>query len=238
MKNLLSSFLIIITLTTYSQDLSKIQSQIDSLKKVKKEYESKIQFIDLRIKDLEERKTSSQFEKVESLDYPIAQQLQIKIRDKDNSSGKIIYEPKNGENLKLVDFNDDNKYWTVSYMNKIGYVNEIFIQNNLTISEFKKSILLKKSREETVDKSIREKERQLRLIKKYGTSDAERIFRGQYWIGMTDEMAKESLGKPDNLNRSVGSWGTHEQWIYESRTINKTILYLYFENGTLTSFQN
>lgn len=238
MKNLLNSFLILLTTTTYSQDLSKIQSQIDSLKKVKNEYESKIQFIDLRIKELEERKTSSQFEKVESLDYPIAQQLQIKIRDKDNSSGKIISEPKNGENLKLVDFNGDSKYWTVSYMNKIGYVNEVFIQNNLTVSEFKKSILLKKSKDEAVDKSIREKERQLRLIKMYGASDAERIFRGQYWIGMSDEMAKESLGKPDNVNRTVGSWGTHEQWTYESRTIDKTILYLYFENGTLASFQN
>ena len=50
---------------------------------------------------------------------------------------------------------------------------------------------------------------------------------------MTDKMARESIGYPDDINSSVGSWGTHEQWVYEKKD-----LYLYFENGILTSFQN
>lgn len=38
-------------------------------------------------------------------------------------------------------------------------------------------------------------------------------------------------GSPGSINRSVGSWGVHEQWVYGNT-------YLYFENGILTSFQD
>ena len=45
------------------------------------------------------------------------------------------------------------------------------------------------------------------------------------------QMALESWGQPDDINRSVGSWGVHEQWVYGDE-------YLYFENGKLTSWQD
>lgn len=50
---------------------------------------------------------------------------------------------------------------------------------------------------------------------------------------MTKEMARESLGKPDDINVSSGSWGRHEQWVYNYRR-----LYLYFEGDTMTSYQH
>lgn len=50
---------------------------------------------------------------------------------------------------------------------------------------------------------------------------------------MTDKMAKASLGNPDDINKSTGSWGVHEQWVYSKKDI-----YLYFENGKLTSIQD
>lgn len=50
-------------------------------------------------------------------------------------------------------------------------------------------------------------------------------------IGMTPEMAEMSWGKPQKINQDSGSWGIHEQWIYDDQ-------YLYFENGKLTSFQS
>ena len=49
---------------------------------------------------------------------------------------------------------------------------------------------------------------------------------------MTTEMAIESLGYPSDINKSVTSWGVHEQWIYDSKE-----LYIYFENGILRSYQ-
>ena len=46
---------------------------------------------------------------------------------------------------------------------------------------------------------------------------------------MTDEQVRMAWGKPETINRSVGSWGTREHWIY-GRT------YLYFENGFLRRY--
>jgi hypothetical protein len=48
---------------------------------------------------------------------------------------------------------------------------------------------------------------------------------------MTKAMLIESIGNPDDINRTVGSWGVHEQWIY-SRT------YIYLENDIVTSWQD
>ena len=49
---------------------------------------------------------------------------------------------------------------------------------------------------------------------------------------MTQEKAILSMGgKPYDINKSVGSWGTHEQWCYDGG------IYLYFEDGLLTSWQ-
>lgn len=48
---------------------------------------------------------------------------------------------------------------------------------------------------------------------------------------MTKEMCKEAWGEPYDINRSSGSWGTHEQWVYGSS-------YLYFEGNKLTAIQN
>jgi hypothetical protein len=50
-------------------------------------------------------------------------------------------------------------------------------------------------------------------------------------IGMTSNQVISSWGKPEKNNRTVGSWGTHEQWVYGNT-------YLYFENGIFTSFQD
>ena len=57
------------------------------------------------------------------------------------------------------------------------------------------------------------------------------ISEGSVILGMTKAMVTASVGYPDDINRTVGSWGVHEQWIYSS-------YYLYFENGVLTSWQD
>lgn len=74
-------------------------------------------------------------------------------------------------------------------------------------------------------------EKKQSLIDRYGARIAERIRNHEIWLGMTRAMAIESLGRPNSNNRSVGAFGTHEQWVYENR-------YLYFENDILTSWQD
>jgi hypothetical protein len=66
---------------------------------------------------------------------------------------------------------------------------------------------------------------------KYDLVTANKILQREIWLDMTDNMAIDSWGKPDKINRSVGSWGVHEQWVYGDT-------YLYFEDGILTSWQD
>jgi hypothetical protein len=59
----------------------------------------------------------------------------------------------------------------------------------------------------------------------------------QLKIGMTDSEVIQLLGKPDDVNRTVGSWGVSEQWVYRFGS-SYGGSYLYFENGILTSWQD
>lgn len=77
-----------------------------------------------------------------------------------------------------------------------------------------------------------EREHKAALYRKYGRQTADLILAGKVRIGMTREMCREAWGSPDDINRSSGSWGVHEQWVYGLGS------YLYFENGILSSIQN
>lgn len=57
------------------------------------------------------------------------------------------------------------------------------------------------------------------------------IRRGEVILGMTQSQVIASFGHPGTINRTSGSWGVYEQWVYSRG-------YLYFENGILTSWQN
>lgn len=69
-------------------------------------------------------------------------------------------------------------------------------------------------------------------IAKWGQRVINAIKESKVFIGMTKEQVITSWGDPDNINKSVGRWGKHEQWIYEGNDA-----YLYFENDKLTSIQ-
>ncbi|MHB8058418.1 MAG: hypothetical protein ACYDHC_11060 [Desulfuromonadaceae bacterium] len=52
------------------------------------------------------------------------------------------------------------------------------------------------------------------------------------YMGMTARDVRVSWGPPKKVNRTVGNWGTHEQWVYSENT------YIYIENGKVTSWQD
>lgn len=70
------------------------------------------------------------------------------------------------------------------------------------------------------------------LIKKYGQKRGKMIVEGYIEIGMTEIMCIESWGSPSKINKTTGSFGVHEQWVYGNGT------YVYFENGIITVIQN
>ncbi|NGO40424.1 hypothetical protein G4L39_13635 [Limisphaera ngatamarikiensis] len=57
------------------------------------------------------------------------------------------------------------------------------------------------------------------------------VLEGSIIIGMSSDDVRASWGDPDKVNRTVGTFGVHEQWIYGDT-------YLYFEDGVLKSWQD
>lgn len=88
----------------------------------------------------------------------------------------------------------------------------------------------------TKDKYLQDKQneeqRRKNILAKYGQVNGKTILEGKVRIGFTKAMCIEAWGEPDDINKSTGSWGVHEQWCYSDGS------YLYFENGKLTSIDN
>jgi len=215
----------------HSDSIEKLNAKIDSL-------DLRLIDTDKQIKDLESKKTQiiDQIAKVkqEIYNYELDQDfsdgiitivnLDAILQDKPTREGNQIIEVSAGDTILV--YNEYKKpYFKVSYKNKIGFLSYISIKLDDRLKEIviPNYSIKNKNKKKKLD----------RLAKKFGKSIASRIIQGKYWLGMTKEMARNSLGSPNDINKSTGSWGNHEQWIYEKRE-----LYLYFENGKLTSFQN
>ncbi|MBU1091802.1 DUF2845 domain-containing protein [Patescibacteria group bacterium] len=63
-----------------------------------------------------------------------------------------------------------------------------------------------------------------------------KVLRGEVGIGMTKSQVKASWGEPDDINRTAGSWGVNEQWVYDRGNFN--VQYIYFKNNVVTSWQD
>lgn len=117
-----------------------------------------------------------------------------------------------------------------------GYLRKFDVNLNEELELFNQG-LNKKARRLYFDdlertKKIAEETRIKYIIKKYGKKDGQRILDGKVWIGMTKEQALDSWGSPEDINRTITSDITHEQWVYPYGT------YLYFDNGKLTGIQD
>lgn len=89
--------------------------------------------------------------------------------------------------------------------------------------------ILKEKIEKQVRQEIAEKEK--RCLKKFGREITDLILVRKVRIGMTEEMCEEAWGFPRKINKTTGTFGIHEQWVYDGG-------YLYFENGKLKVIQN
>lgn len=70
------------------------------------------------------------------------------------------------------------------------------------------------------------------LTRKYGASIANLILQGKIRIGMTKNMCRDSWGEPNDINKTITTYGTSEQWVYG-------FSYVYFdEKGQITAIQN
>lgn len=136
-------------------------------------------------------------------------------------------------------------FWKVSFGDQIGYVhNSAFVQDQVYNDFVAKNPPLKyidhvaiaKEKEAAIAKqkaaSTDKKARESKFIAKYGKTYGLLVASRKINLGMSKQMVIDSWGNPEDVNRTVGGWGVHEQWVYGSGT------YLYFENGKLTSWQD
>ena len=135
--------------------------------------------------------------------------------------------------VRILDYS--NGYFGIRADTAYGYMNELWIVKDSAVKKFYDAKILEENmlKNLALEKDELEKKKQeQRYIKAWGKAKYDRVKRGEYWIGMTREIGMLSLGYPDKINSTVGSWGVHEQWVYKNGT------YLYFENDILTSYQH
>jgi len=64
----------------------------------------------------------------------------------------------------------------------------------------------------------------------------EAIDKKRAFIGMSELALVCSIGSNCDVNESVGKWGTHKQYVFRNCDTCKA-MYVYVQNGTVTSFQ-
>lgn len=133
--------------------------------------------------------------------------------------------------------NDRRNKMSVMYFCKLDIAQAEMYEEFLRKEKLAREEALEKERiaKEEAEKqaAINRKLRLQNLTKKFGAAIAKTIIRNEVEIGMSKEMVIESWGYPSGgVNKTIGAWGTHEQWVYGSRQ------YLYFQNGRLTTIQS
>lgn len=153
----------------------------------------------------------------------------------------IVYNSFNGYFVKAI-YNNHNGYIFWGHLDKnlpTHFKTQYSLQREQHIAEeAKRNKELRSARniKREEEKKQTDKIRREELYKKFGRTDGERIFKHQIWIGMTSRMAEDARGRPDDINRTVYTWGVKEQWVYEKYDYDH--IYLYFEDGILTVWQD
>lgn len=218
--------------------VSALESNLKRLEKVSQELKSRTIVIQDSIRLIESQITNEKFASLSTNEVVCITKngVQARLRDIPSTTGnEVTIIPKN-KSIEVLEYMGDS-YWKVRYNKFIGYLNEVFLSQTeemkYAIKKFEenKNISDKNEMERINQLSLKHDKAELERLKaQYGNEDANRILRHSIWIGMTDDMATKSIGTPKAVNKSVGSWGIHEQWVYEKK-------FLYFENGKLTSWQ-
>jgi len=235
MKNLI--FLILI----FSSSMCLAQENtISELENIKKEILHQINILNDSIKRIDYEINAIKSNEIQKMitDSTLKSTVRkgAKLKKNPDVYGELITVLSEDKEVAILDYIDG--YFGVCTDSICGYMSDLWINKNDKINEFIRQKEEEKKEFERLENEQKLKkqkaewaELEKKYIKKYGQTTYNKLKQGYYWIGMTREMATISLGSPKDINRTVGSWGVHEQWVYDS-------IYLYFENGILTSYQN
>jgi len=162
-----------------------------------------------------------------------------KLRQELTPLSNVLLEFKDTTEVVILDY-DAVGFVKCSVNGTTGYVQEVFfiLTDEITdyfkpIKEARTKYYAEKQKElDEIEHKFNEERKQSRIAS-WGETSYYKLKNGEYWLGMTKEQLEFSHGNPTKVNRTVGSWGIHEQWIYRSEDI-----IFYLEDDILTSFQD
>jgi len=232
--------IIILLLISIIGNAQENNKEILNLEKSKTNLINKISEINDSIEKINLKIASFNVKKIENMisssAYSAIVRKGAKLKKNPKAMGEVILTFEDDKKVAILDYY--NEYFGVCADTICGYMNEVWVikdeplNNLIKLKRFEESEIIKLETENKRKKQQNETaELEKNYIKRFGKTVYSKLKENRFWIGMTKEMAIISLGSPNDINRTVGTWGVHEQWIYENR-------YLYFENGKLTSYQN
>ena len=81
------------------------------------------------------------------------------------------------------------------------------------------------------------KRRYLREYYFYPDFVIDKIIKGEVFMGMTNEQALFSWGRPDQIDHRDGTWGSVEEWLYGVDSQGEPFKYLHFRDGRLDDWK-
>jgi hypothetical protein len=231
---------LVIFCSSYSQSLTQINKQLDSLQNLRKNLQVKIkdmqdQFHDVKTKidNLEAKKATMVSANTTDDDVIKAQVMAggAVLRDAPSSTGNTLITIPGNETINVYR-NQQNLYFKASYKNQTGYLSYSTIAQNQEIDDFlagKEPVKQNVSTTTIVRKVNESDPRYQKLLKLYGKESAVKMMNNELWEGMSYGMVLESIGKPNSKNSTNTPDGIKEQWLYNDYNLD-------FLNGELKNW--
>jgi len=220
MKRLFLSIFILFTIANAQESKADkpLIDSIDSLKDIREEIDQQIRVLTGKLAKAKQIQNKSNSESKIGKFFRVTVIIDAKFKEEPSPLGKVISTIPKNETLGVkYDYGSD--YFIAEYKGKHGYIHSMYFRT------------LPSQLQKQINNGKKDKRRNS-LVKRWGAITANKIISRKIWIGMSDEMARESWGSPNDINRSTYSHGVHEQWVYPYDK------YLYFEDGILKSWQD
>jgi hypothetical protein len=120
----------------------------------------------------------------------------------------------------------DSTYLHVVFEDNEGYIFNRHVVLNQAKTNTPRNVQTQQVVQETQPVQEQNESRYSYLENKYGSNMAARLIAGKIWKGMSSEMAKDSWGVAEKINRVINGNVVKEEWIFRNT-------WLFFENNTL-----
>jgi hypothetical protein len=137
--------------------------------------------------------------------------------------------------LVVVSVNGKKNKEKLETERKTNLLNEFdSLKDQIKDSEGLRKELITKSADE-FEKNMNNIKRQLYLFNKYGQEEGMKMYKGEYWIGMTEEQIIDAKGQPTKVETEVLKTKTKRILIYGNKNSGDVFS---FVNGTLEHFKD